>query len=137
MKRPQSFTVAGGDIVNTNNPLYEATIGPDTRGEYHTFSMLGMDKISDPVPAVELQDMTDEFKKSQVSSPLLKEQFPIISGGSDIQLIIGIKQSMLFQTKLMVLKSGLQVWRSQIKDVYGSTLIFTGPHGVLGKPMQP
>ena len=127
-ERPQSFTVAGGDVVNTNYPLYEATIGPDSRGEYHTFSLLGMDKISDPVPAVELQDMTDEFKKSQVSSPLSKEQFPIISGGSDIQLIIGIKQSILFPTKLMVLKSGLQVWRSQIKDVYGSTLIFAGPH---------
>ena len=115
-------------LSTLNNPLYEATIGPDTRGEYHTFSLLGMDKISDPVPAVELQDITNEFKKSQVSSPLSKEQFPIISGFADIQLIIGIKQSMLFPTKLMVLKSGLQVWRSQIKDVYGLTLIFAGPH---------
>ncbi len=27
--RPQSFRVAGGAVVNTNNPLYETTIGPD------------------------------------------------------------------------------------------------------------
>ena len=45
--RPQSYSVAGGSIVHTENPLYEVTMGPDTHGDYHTFSLLGMDKISD------------------------------------------------------------------------------------------
>jgi hypothetical protein len=126
--RPQSFRVAGGDIVNTNNPLYEATLGPDTRGEYHTFSLLGMDKISEALPAVDLSEMADEFRKNQVSSPLSKEPLPSFTGGSDIHLIIGIRQSRLFPTRLMVLGSGLQIWRSQISDIYGSTLIFAGPH---------
>ena len=98
------------------------------RGEYHTFSLLGMDQISEALPTVDLRDMGKEFKKNQVSSPLSKEELPLVCGGSEIQLIIGIRQSLLFPSRILVLDSGLQVWRSQLKDVFGSTLIFAGPH---------
>ena len=131
--RPQSFRVAGGDIVHTNNPLYETTIGPDLRGEYHTFSLLSMDAISERLPTVDLGEMTEEFKQNQSSSPLSKEAFPLTLGGSDIQLIIGIRQSLLFPTRLLVLPSGLQVWRSQMKDCFGSSLMFAGPHSSVRK----
>ena len=126
--RPQSFRVAGGGIVSSNNPLYETTLGPDVLGNFHTFPLLGMDKISEKIPLVNLEEMGKEFKRSQVSSPLSKEDLPASIGGSEIQLIIGIRRSSLFPTRIMVLESGLQIWRSQLQDVFGSTLIFAGPH---------
>ena len=126
--RPQSFRVAGGGVVHTSNPLYEATLGPDTRGEYHTFSLLGMDKITEAVPAIDLGEMAQELASSHVSAPISKEITPAYTGGAEVQLIIGIRRSLLFPTRLFVLNSGLQVWRSQIADIYGSTIIFAGPH---------
>ena len=72
--KPQSFRVAGGDVVHTNNPLYEGTFGPDIRGEYH------VDQISEALPAVDLRDMGKEFKKNQVSSPLSKEELLLMCG---------------------------------------------------------
>lgn len=126
--RPQSFRVAGGGIVSTNNPLYECTLGPDIKGNYHTFSLLGMEKISEKLPNVDLQEMGKEFRCNQKSSPLSKESLPVSIGGSDIKLIIGIRQSLLFPTLIMVLDSGLQVWRSQFQDIFGSSIIFAGPH---------
>ena len=126
--RPQSFRVAGGSIVTTNNPLYETTLGPDVSGNYHTFPLLGMNKISEKIPSVSLEEMGKEFRKNQVSSPLSKEALPTNIGGSEIELIIGIKRSLLFPTRIMVLPSGLQIWRSPLTDVFGSSLIFCGPH---------
>lgn len=126
--RPQSFRVAGGGIVSTNNPLYECTLGPDIKGNYHTFSLLGMEKISEKLPTVDLHEMGKEFKHHQSSSPLSKESLPVSIGGSDIKLIIGIRQSLIFPTLVMVLDSGLQVWRSQFQDIFGSSIIFAGPH---------
>ena len=126
--RPQSFRVAGGAVVNTNNPLYETTIGPDENDEYHSFPLLGMECISEKIPLIDLSEIVKEFRKHLVSSPLSKEMCPNYVGGSNIGMIIGIRQSLLFPTRLMVLPNGLQVWRSPIKDIFNSNLIFAGPH---------
>lgn len=126
--RPQSFRVAGGAVVNTNNPLYETTIGPDENEEYHSFPLLGMECISEKIPLIDLSEIVAEFRKHLVSSPLSKEICPSYVGGSTIGMIIGIRQSLLFPTRLLVLPNGLQVWKSPIKDIFNSNLIFAGPH---------
>ena len=46
----------------------------------------------------------------------------------EIKMIIGIKDSYLMPKLLVTLPSGLMVFRSFIKDVYGSNLMLGGPH---------
>ncbi len=49
-------------------------------------------------------------------------------GGSKVHLLLGIKNTNLDPVLIKVLPSGVAVYRSPFKDVYGSRLIFAGPH---------
>ena len=126
-ERSQSFTVAGGQVVHTKCPLYQMTIGPDDRSEFHTFPLIGVNKISGDLAEVELEPIVERVKKKLVSFPEAKEKFPVKVGGKDIDLIIGSRQSHIFPTRIYCLDDGLQIWRSPLKDCYGSNLIFSGP----------
>jgi len=49
-------------------------------------------------------------------------------GGSKVHLLLGIKNTNLDPVLIKVLPSGVAVYLSPFKDVYGSRLIFAGPH---------
>ena len=129
--RPQSFTVAGGDVMMTKCPLYEITLGPNDRDEYQTFPLLGMEKISDTVPKTDLSELVKKARKELVSFPESKAVYPQSIGGQEIELIIGIRQAHLFPTREYVFPDGLQVWRSPLQDVFGSNMIFAGTYDVV------
>ncbi len=126
-ERSQSFSVAGGQTIHTKCPLYQMTIGPNDRDEFHTFPLIGVNKISGDLAEVELDPIVDRVKKKLVSFPESKEIFPVKVGGKDIDLIIGSRQSHIFPTRIYCLEDGLQIWKSPLKDCYGSNLIFSGP----------
>ena len=129
----QSYTVAGGQVVHTKCPLYELTLGPNDEGNFFSFPLIGVDKISNELPEVDLTDVVAHVKKTLVSFPESKSTYPKKLGGSDIHLIIGIKQSHIFPTREYVFEDGLQVWRSPLRDIYGSNIIFAGPVEVVKK----
>ena len=54
-------------------------------------------------------------------------------GGSKVQLLLGIKNTKLDPVLVKILPSGVAVYRSPFKDVYGSRMIFAGPHKSLTK----
>ena len=125
--RSQSFSVAGGDVVTTNCPLYQLTIGPNDRDMYHQFPMLGVKRISESLKDVDLAPVVERIKRELVDFPESKEKFPQRCGGSEIEMILGTRLSHLFPTRIFVLKDGLQIWRSPLRDVYGSNLLVSGP----------
>ena len=49
-------------------------------------------------------------------------------GGSIVHLLLGIKNTNLDPVLIKVLPSGVAVYLSPFKDVYGSRIIFAGPH---------
>ena len=49
-------------------------------------------------------------------------------GGSKVQLLLGIKNTKLDPVLIQILPSGVAVYRSLFKDVFGSRIIFGGPH---------
>ena len=49
-------------------------------------------------------------------------------GGSRVHLLLGIKITNLDPVLVKVLPSGIAVYLSQFKDIYGSRMIFAGPH---------
>ena len=53
---------------------------------------------------------------------------PKYVGGSDAHLLIGIKNTNLDPVWIKTLPSGVAVYRSVFRDIWGSNLIFAGPH---------
>ena len=49
-------------------------------------------------------------------------------GGSRVHLLLGIKNTSLDPVLIKILPSGVAVYLSPFKDIYGSRLIFAGPH---------
>ncbi len=49
-------------------------------------------------------------------------------GGSKVHLLLGIKNTNLDPVLIKVLPSGVAVYLSPFKDVFGSRIIFAGPH---------
>ena len=56
------------------------------------------------------------------------EALPEYSGGTDVDLLLGMKNINVQPTLLQVLPSGIGVYRSVFKDIWGSQIIFAGPH---------
>lgn len=122
----QQFTVAGGDVKETNCPLYEIALGCNDRDEYYEFMCLGVKRISSVVKEIDLTETVSRVRRELVGTPESKEVFPAKYGGEEIQMILGTRLSHLFPTRLYVLSNGLQIWRSPLKDVFGSNLLFSG-----------
>ena len=126
--KEQFIRVASGKVVSTGGCVYSATLGPDTNGHYHEISITGMTKITNQINHYNLEEIIQEIKINQSSTPLSKEIFPPYIGGTEVQMIIGVKQSALLPTLLLVLPTGVSVWRSRFTDIHGSNLIISGPH---------
>ena len=126
--RDQFIRVASGKVVPTGGCVYRATLGPDPDDIYHEVSLTGMSKITGNINHYNLAEIIKEFKINQSSTPLSKECFPPHVGGSEVGLLIGVKQSCLMPDLLMVLPSGISVWRSRFRDIHGSSIMFSGLH---------
>ena len=53
---------------------------------------------------------------------------PKYVGGSDAYLLIGIKNTCLDPVLIKILPSGVAVYQSVFRDIWGSNIIFAGPH---------
>ena len=51
-----------------------------------------------------------------------------VCGGGKVNLLIGIKNTNLVPILIKTLKSGVGVYKSPFKDIFGSRIIFAGPH---------
>ena len=86
-----------------------------------------MDSVTARFNKSDLSTICSEFLSSLDSIqdvPLL----PKYVGGSDAHLLIGIKNTCLDPTLIKILPSGVGVYRSAFRDIWGSNLIFAGPH---------
>ena len=125
---PQYIQVANGSVVPTGGGIYNTILGPDKSGQFHELRLIGLDTITGEIPHYDLTTVGKELRVNQASTPMSKETLPHSIGGTEIDIIIGIKHSRLMPSLELVLPSGLQVWRSRIPDTNGSFIIFAGPH---------
>ena len=63
----------------------------------------------------------------------MEQVLPKTVGGTKVHILIGIKITRLQPTLLKVLPSGVGVYLSSFKDVWGSSIMFAGPHKVFSK----
>ena len=74
-----------------------------------------------------LSEIREEYKDQ--AEPIDKDVLlPERVGGSKVQLLLGIKNTNLDPVLVKILPSGIAVYRSPFKNVYGSRMIFAGPH---------
>ena len=125
--KPQALSVVGGGLIQTEYGLYDLRIGDSTSGVYHQVSCLGMTDVTTSFPEYDLTKIIAEFHQScpeaDHSSPL-----PPCIRGSQVDILVGIRNTALIPTLITILPSGVGVFQSKLWDIYGSNIIFAGPH---------
>ena len=86
-----------------------------------------MDDVTGGFGSYDLSEICQEYKY-QAEDEDKDEVLPEKVGGSKVHLLLGIKNTNLDPVLIKVLPSGIAVYMSPFKDIFGSRLIFAGPH---------
>ena len=119
--------MVGGSKVRSNHGTFRFNLGPGERGEYHEVVCVGMDDVTGGFGTYDLKEICQEYL-DQAEDEEKVLALPEKVGGSKVHLLLGIKNTNLDPVLIKVLPSGVAVYLSPFKDVYGSRLIFAGPH---------
>ena len=128
--RNQQINVAGGGTINTGYGIYRCVLGPLEDGKYVRKILVGLKNITKPVPEYDLSVINNE-SRSVVA--VAGEKLPIAIGGMATKLLIGIDSPELFPDKIFELPNGLAIFRGKLTDIYGSRVIYGGPHETFNK----
>ena len=133
--KPSSLSVVGGNQIKTEYGQYTFSLGPTSENEFHTLTCLGMDSVTNEFSKYDLADIIQEFRSKSNNSDK-HVSLPPYAAGSSVKLLIGIKNNKLDPTLIEVLPSGIGVYRSPFVDVFGSDIIFAGPHATFTRGNQ-
>jgi len=121
------LTVVGGNKIRSNHGTFRFNLGPGDRGEFHEIVCVGMDDVTAGFGSYDLSDICQEYRDQAIDAG--KDVIlPPRVGGSRVHLLLGIKNTKLDPKLVKLLPSGIAVYLSPFKDIYGSRLIFAGPH---------
>ena len=123
-KKTTSLTVVGGTSIRTEYGTYRFALGPTEKGEFHEIVCQGMDSVTSNFRKQDLQEISNEYKQHVSKTDTL----PLYTAGSEVHLLLGIKNTHLDPVLVTILPSGVGVYRSPFEDIWGSRLIFAGPH---------
>ena len=128
-EKPINIGVVGGGSICTEYGTYAVSIGPTEDGMYHRITAQGIKSITAPFPYYDLTEINKETRKSGLM-PGKNAALPEYIGGQRASLLIGIKNTGLDPVQLFQLPSGLSVFKSPLKDKFGSRLCYGGPHSL-------
>ena len=94
---PTSLTVVGGGSVKTKYGSYRFNLGPGAGGKYHEISCVGMDSGTSKFNKYDLSEICSEYI-SQTDPNHTVPPLPKYVGGSEVHLLLGIKNTNLDQT---------------------------------------
>ena len=117
--RPTAISVVGGGNIKAARSTYQFNLGPGEHGEFFEMNCLGMDAVTARFNEYDLTEICQEYRKT-----LRKSERDVILpkkiGGSKVHLLIGIKNANLTPVLDRILESGVAVYTSPFKDIYGS-----------------
>lgn len=128
--RPSSLSVVGGGSISTEYGLYRMALGKTEEGKVHDLICQGMTSITTDFPKYDLTKINKELRECGNKALQPKEKLPLEVGGTEVHLLIGIKDTALEPKLLFTLDSGIGVYRSKLKDKFGSTICYGGPHKI-------
>ena len=88
---------------------------------------VGMDDVTSGFGSHDLTEICEEYVKN-ADGDEKNEVLPKHVGGSRVHLLLGIKNTNFYPVMIKKLPSGIAVYRSPFKDVYGLKIKFAGPH---------
>ena len=131
--RPSSLYVVGGGSVSTEYGLYRVALGKTSSGKVHDIICQGMSSITSSFPKFDLTEVNDEVMSLKSKPINSNEPLPLEIGGSEVHLLLGIKDTELEPVLLFTTPLGVGVYRSKLKDINGSSICYGGPHPVFTK----
>ena len=96
---------------------------------------IGMESVTTKFREYDLSELCKEYLES-LDPHLRNIVLPSKIGGSRVHLLIGIKNAFLNPVLEKVLDSGVAVFTSPFRDIYGSNKIFAGPHKTFSRANQ-
>ena len=117
--------VSGGKIW-TDYGTYQMYLGPTAEGKYHEIIAQGIKDVTGVIPRYSLEDINKEALRYSHLVP--GTSMPPYVGGDKVKLLIGLKNSELEPVCIMNLPSGIGLYKSVFKDIYGSMYCYGGPH---------
>ena len=124
---PTCLTVVGGNKVKSNHGTFRFNLGPGDNGEFHEVVCVGMSDVMASFGSYDLSEIAEEYR-NQADEEDKNVVLPERVGGSRVHLLLGIKNTNLDPVLVKVLSSGIAVYLSPFKDIYGSRIKFAGPH---------
>ena len=120
--------VVSGSRIWTGYGIYELYLGPTIEGKYYQLVCQGMKSITSPFPKYHLNEINKEA--IECSGLLPQTALPEYIGGDSIKLLVGLKNPELEPVCIMSLPSGIGLYRSVFKDVFGSVYCYGGPNRI-------
>ena len=127
--KPITIGVVGGGKVSTQYGTYAVNLGPTEDGFFYEISAQGIDKVTEKFPHYDL----DKVNKEVIKTGKLgkgKHILPKYIGGQRAGLIVGIKNTGIEPVLMFQLPSGLGIYKSPLKDKFGSRYCYGGPDEV-------
>ena len=122
----ESAVTGIADVKVGTRGVYKLTLGLTQEGCSHEIIAQGAPQITARIPKYDLKEINQEIR----ASGLLPEEtkLPVSVGGTQVRLLLGIKDVRLQPKFLFELDSGIAVYRSPFTDVYGTDLCYGGSH---------
>ena len=128
--RNTSLNVVGGGRIWTEYGLYAVRLGPTPKGKFHELRCQGINRITSSYPKYDLGPINKSVLKT---GKIRHVSLPEYIGGSQVRLLIGIKDTAIDPINLFTLPCGLGVYKSQFKDKFKSRICYGGPSHLFSK----
>ena len=121
-----TLKVVGGKELDTDYGKYKLNLGPTPEQKFQELTCYGMSMVAGPFPRYGLQDINTEVRAQQIVPA--EYVLPEYVAGSKVHLLIGINESAAHPIHIATLPSGISVYRSPFKDIFGSNICYGGSH---------
>ena len=127
---PTILDVAGGGSIAIKHGDERFHLDIANSNQVATITGLRMDSITSPFPAYELQEAWEEIQ-TQYKEKYKGQKLPTVDktvGGTEVDLMIGIRYNKYFPKLLFTLPGGLGIYRAVFTSARGCQGILGGPH---------
>ena len=127
-QQPSAIGVVSGGKIWTEYGCYQMYLGPTSDGKYIELIAQGISAVTGEFPKYSLEEVNIE---ALASTDLHSDtSMPKYIGGERIGLLIGLKNPELEPVCIFTLPSGVGLYKSPFKDMFGSYYCYGGPHSV-------
>ena len=118
----------GDQTLWTDYGTYSCVLGSNDSQGYELYFQ-GISNITGRFPSYSWSTVNEEVRSSGLLSG--DDRLPTKVGGSEVDILIGVRSPDLIPKLLFTLPSGLAVFRCQLADINGSTIAYGGSHACI------